>query len=352
MTPAAVARLATSPKVGLADGYIAGEWDAAPGTDLAAALTPFAERFTTLLPEWAWRLRRLTDSALPEATRNTRRGSKRNIEAHYDLSNELFAAFLDETLSYSSALFADAGTLADESLADAQRRKLDAVLDLAGVTQGSRVLEIGSGWGSLALRAAERGASVVSITLSNDQLAVAQQRAAAMGFDDRVEFRLQDYRDVEGEFDAVVSVEMIEAVGEEFWDDYVRVLHDRLRPGGRAAIQAITMSDERMLATRHSHGWVQEYIFPGGLIPSVAALQRSAARHGVRVTSARTFGVDYARTLHLWREQFEANWPQIEALGFDERFHRMWRLYLAYCEAGFAAGYIDVEHLLVERPAS
>lgn len=350
VTDAVFARLAAHPKIGLAESYLAGEWDAAPGTDLADALRPFAEHLTTVLPGWAWRLRRLTDDALPDATRNTRGGSRRNIEAHYDLSNALFEHFLDETLSYSSALFDPATP--DEPLAAAQRRKIDAVLDLAQVQPGTRLLEIGSGWGSLALRAAERGAQVVSVTLSQDQLATAQARSAASDHGGNVEFRLQDYRDVEGTYDAIVSVEMVEAVGEEYWREYLTVLHDRLRPGGRAVVQAITMSDERMQATRNSHGWIQEYIFPGGLIPSVAGLQRAAAGLPLSITSERRFGPDYARTLRLWRTRFEAEWPAIAQLGFSENFHRMWRLYLAYCEAGFSSGYLNVEHLLVERQLS
>lgn len=346
--PAAFARLGASPKVGLAEAYIAGDWDVTPGTDLAAALRPFAARLTSLLPGWAWRLRRLTDVPHPSLTRNHRGGSRRNIEAHYDLSNDLFERFLDETLSYSSALFEDLAH--PEPLERAQLRKIDAVLDLAGVGEGTRVLEIGSGWGSLAIRAAQRGAHVVSVTLSPAQLDLARRRVDEAGMGGRVELRLEDYRDVTGEFDAVVSVEMIEAVGEEYWGEFVRVLHDRLVPGGRGAVQAITMSDERMLATRHSHGWIQQYIFPGGLIPSVAALQREATAHGgLTITSARRFGSHYALTLRLWRERLESEWPAITALGFSTRFRRMWRLYLAYCEAGFDVGYLDVEHLLVER---
>ena len=348
-------RIAHHPKIGLGEGYMAGDWDAAPGTDLADALVPFAERMTTMIPAGLSRLRRVVDRSIPAATRNTLSGSRSNIEAHYDLSNELFAAFLDETLSYSSALFDPSRPVAEQSLEEAQRAKIEAVLDAADVRAGARVLEIGTGWGSLAIAAARRGAHVTTITLSGEQADLARERIAAADASDpglagRVEVRVQDYREVTGQFDAIVSVEMIEAVGEEYWPTYFRAIDDLLAPGGVAAIQAILMSHDRYLATRRSYGWIQKHIFPGGLIPSTRAIEETTERHtSLRVTSAHHFGQDYAVTLRRWRERFLEQWPTISAAGFDETFRRTWEFYLAYCEAGFAAGYLDVAQIRLER---
>jgi len=248
-------------------------------------------------------------------------------------------------------LFDPAVAFADQDLAEAQRRKIDAILDLAGVGADTSLLEIGSGWGALAIRAAQRGARVTTITLSSEQQALARERVAAAGLSDRVEVRLQDYREVDGQFDAVVSVEMIEAVGEEYWPTYLLAIDRALGPGGTAVIQAITMDHQRMLATRNSYGWIQKHIFPGGLIPSVEALRHLAHhRTGLRLVQSKAFGVHYAHTLRRWRERFLAQWPQIAALGFDEIFRRKWEFYLAYSEAGFASGYLDVEHLVFQSP--
>ncbi|MFJ6132620.1 class I SAM-dependent methyltransferase [Janibacter terrae] len=348
-------RMAHHPKIGFGEGYMAGDWEVAPGTDLADALVPFAERITTLVPPGLARLRRVVDRRIPSTTRNTLRGSRKNIEAHYDLSNDLFEAFLDETLSYSSALFDRSRALTEQSLEEAQHAKIEAVLDTADVRAGSRVLEIGTGWGSLAMAAARRGALVTTITLSQEQAALARERIAAADIDEpglagRVEVRLQDYREVTGQFDAIVSVEMIEAVGEEYWPTYFGAIDDLLAPGGVVAIQAILMSHERYLATRRSYGWIQKHIFPGGLIPSEEAIGETTARHtSLRVTSTHRFGRDYAETLRRWRRTFDQEWSTIAAAGFDETFRRKWEFYLAYCEAGFAADYLDVAQIRFER---
>lgn len=345
-------RLEHHPKIGLGEGYMAGDWAAASGTDLADALAPFASRLADLLPKPLLALRGIVDRALPNHERNTLPGSRANIEAHYDLSNDLFAAFLDPTMTYSSALFEADRPFEEQDLAEAQHRKIDAILDAAGVREGTRVLEIGTGWGELALRAARRGAVVTSITLSAEQRALALDKLDAAGVLDRVEVRLQDYREVDGHFDAVVSVEMIEAVGEEFWPTYFATIDRVLAPGGRAAIQAILMSHDRFLATRNSYGWIQKYIFPGGLIPSLTAIEDSTTRHtGLRVSGVHSFGEHYAHTLRRWRATFTQQWPQINAQGFDGTFRRMWEFYLAYCEAGFRSGYLDVAQITLERPA-
>lgn len=346
------ARLGRDTKIGLGEAYMAGDWRAAPGTDLAELLAPFAERLTALVPAPLLRLRKLVDVQLPHAERNSVEGSRSNIERHYDLSNELFMLFLDPTMSYSSADFDGAEPEVFDDLEPAQVRKIDAILDAARVGEGSRVLEIGTGWGALAIRAARRGARVTSITISTEQAELARERVALAEVDDRVDIRLQDYREVDGEFDAVVSVEMIEAVGEEFWPTYFATIDRVLAPGGAVAIQAITMAHDRYLATRHSYGWIQKYVFPGGLIPSERAIDDVLSAHtGLRVTRRRPLGTDYARTLRLWRERFVGHADEVHAAGFDETFRRMWELYLAYCEAGFAVGYLDVVQLRMERPA-
>jgi cyclopropane-fatty-acyl-phospholipid synthase len=344
-------RIAAHPKIGIGEGYMAGDWKAGEGTDLAAVLLPFAERMTTAVPPVLQKLRRVVDRPIPAEERNSVQGSQRNIEAHYDLSNDLFAAFLDETMSYSSALFDESLPFAEQDLEQAQRRKVSAALDLAGVRAGSRVLEIGTGWGTLAVEAAKRGASVTTITLSTEQAELATRRAEAAGVGDRVEIRLQDYRDVTGTFDAVVSVEMIEAVGEEYWPTYFSAIDRVLAPGGAVAIQAIVMSHDRYLATRRSYGWIQKHIFPGGLLPSLRAVDAAVADTSLRVDHVQPFGSHYAETLRRWRETFLQSWAEVRDLGFDETFRRKWEFYLAYCEAGFKSGYLDVVQLRLVRPA-
>ena len=258
-------------------------------------------------------------------------------------------------MTYSSALFAqDAGgapAAAPGLLAAAQRRKIDRLLDLARVGPSSRVLEIGTGWGELAIRAAARGALVRTVTLSEQQRALAAERIGAAGLAGRAVVELCDYRRVRGEYDAIVSVEMIEAVGERYWPEYFAALNRLLAPGGRIGLQSITMPHRRMLATRHTHTWVLKYIFPGGLIPSVTAIQDNAARAGLRVAGRHDFGAHYAETLRIWRERFGAAAAGLERLGFDEVFRRMWQLYLSYAEAGFRSGYLDVSQFLLVKDA-
>jgi cyclopropane-fatty-acyl-phospholipid synthase len=343
------ARVGRDRKIGFGDSYVAGDWRPADGTDLAELLTVFAARLTSLVPPWLQRLRRLVDERIPDHHDNSLEGSRANIAAHYDLSNEMFATFLDPTMSYSSAWFAEPVESATD-LERAQVRKVDAMLDLAGVGAGTRLLEIGSGWGALAVRAGQRGARVTSITLSQEQAQLARERVAAVGLTDRVEIRVQDYREVQGSFDAIVSVEMVEAVGEAYWPDYFATLDRLLAPGGAVAIQAITMAHERVLATRRSFGWIQKYIFPGGLIPSLQAIDDTLAAHTVlRVVQQRELREHYARTLRLWRERFLAAAPELRAQGFDETFRRVWEFYLAYSEAGFRSGYLGVSQLQLTR---
>jgi len=346
-------RLESHPKIGLGEAYMAGDWRAAPGTDLADLLVPFAARVARLVPKPLLAFRGVVDDRMPRHQRNTPTGSRANIEAHYDLSNDLFAAFLDETMTYSSALFDRGRPVEEQDLATAQRRKIDAILDAARVGAGTRVLEIGTGWGALALRAAQRGATVTSITLSTEQAALARQRIAEAGLADRVEVRIQDYRETTGTFDAIVSVEMIEAVGEEFWPTYFATLDRLVADDGTVAIQAILMEHSRFLATRNTYGWIQKYIFPGGIIPSLKAIDDVTMRHTrLRVADVHAFGTDYAETLRRWRERFLDSWPTVARHGFDETFRRMWEFYLAYCEAGFATRYLDVAQITFTKDAT
>jgi cyclopropane-fatty-acyl-phospholipid synthase len=295
-----------------------------------------------LIPVPLQKLRAFYDARAPHTETNTTQNTRTNIARHYDLSNDLFGQFLDETMTYSSALF-DTGTPTWDQLPEAQRRKIDRLLDAARVGAGSRILEIGTGWGELCIRAASRGAHVHSITLSAEQQRLAAQRVAEAGLSDLVTIELKDYREVDGRYDAVVSVEMIEAVGYRFWPMYFQTLDRLVAPGGRVAIQAITMPHDRMLVSRNTYTWIQKYIFPGGLIPSTEAIVGITER-GTRL---RTVGMlslrpHYAETLRLWRERFREQSQVVAALGFDEGFQRMWDLYLAYSEAGFRSGYLDV----------
>jgi len=328
---------------GLAEGYMAGDW---VSPDLVGLFTVLAGHVAMMVPRPLQRLRRWYIPREPAAEEATIEGARRNIQRHYDLSDDLFALFLDPTMTYSGALFAPGDTLAD-----AQHRKVDALLDRTGTGPGSTVLEIGTGWGELAVRAAARGAQVTTLTISPSQYAAAQRRAAEAGVADRVDVQLRDYREATGRYDVILSVEMIEAVGERYWPAYFTTIDRLLAPGGRAGLQAITMPHDRMLATRGGHTWIHKYIFPGGQIPSLHAITDVLrARTSLRVTADFPMGPHYARTLHEWRGQFTDAAEAVSELGFGPVFQRMWDLYLAYSEGGFRAGYLDVHQLVLERP--
>lgn len=336
-------RLGSGGTIGLGEAYMAGDWTT---DDLAGVLEVFAAGIATLVPAALHRLRNVVLGRMPAAHDNTIEGARRNIHHHYDLSNELFEAFLDESMTYSSALFSGEPSTSSEDLAGAQRRKIDRLLDTAAVGRGTRVLEIGTGWGELALRAAGRGAQVTSLTISTEQAALARRRIAGAGVADRATVLLQDYREVSGRFDAVVSVEMIEAVGANHWAEYFGTVDRVLEPGGRFGLQAILQDDRVVRATGESYTWIRKYIFPGGAIASVEAISRTCAAHtGLRIADRYHFGRHYAETLRRWRERFEEQASVVEQLGFDEVFRRMWSLYLAYSEAGFRTGYLDVAQL-------
>ena len=339
--------------IGFGEAYLSGAWDA---EDLGGFLQVLAAEMQNLVPPPLQKLRGLVVKRPPRTQKSSTKNSRSNIAHHYDLSNDLFELFLDPTLSYSSALFEGeplAATAAD--LEEAQGRKIERLLDEAGVGEGSRVLEIGSGWGELCIRAARRGATITSLTLSVEQKALADRRiaeaAATDGFSaDQCRVEIRDYRDVTGRYDAIVSVEMIEAVGWQFWRTYFETIDRVLAPGGKVAIQAITMPHDRMLATRNTYTWINKYIFPGGFLPSVRVIDEITRDHTtLQMAPAYSLGQHYARTLTLWDEAFLAHSQEVLALGFDETFLRMWHFYLEYSRAGFASGYIDVNQLTFTR---
>ncbi|GLY27752.1 cyclopropane-fatty-acyl-phospholipid synthase family protein [Kineosporia sp. NBRC 101731] len=333
--------------IGVGESYQAGDWEA---DALVELLTVFATRMARLVPPALQKLRRFALLRQPQTDENTPDGARTNISRHYDLSNDLFATFLDPTLTYSAALFDDEVGNTWHDLEAAQLRKIERLLDECRVGEGSRVLEIGTGWGQLAIQAAARGATVHSITLSEEQLSLARQRVAEAGHDDRVTIELCDYRAVTGQYDAIISVEMIEAVGESYWPTYFATIDRCLAPGGSVGIQAITMPHDRLVVSRRTWTWIQKYVFPGGLLPSVEAFRQAVGETSLRVISDLSFGPAYAETLRLWRQRFAAASDDLDALGFDAVFRRMWIFYLAYSEAGFRSRYLDVHQFVLRRP--
>ena len=278
--------------------------------------------------------------------RNSKSGARRNIAAHYDLGNSFYAHWLDPSMTYSSGLFADR----QQSLTDAQTEKYRRMAELLDLKPGHRVLEVGFGWGGFAEYAAKNyGCHVTGLTLSREQLSYASQRLQKAGLSNHVDFKLQDYRDATGSFDRIASIEMFEAVGEEHWPRYFAMLRDRLVPGGSAALQIITIDESRFDNYRRNPDFIQSYIFPGGMLPTVTALKEHSVRARLTLTDTMMFGHSYAKTLQIWRDRFMSKWGEIAPLGFDERFRRMWELYLAYCEGGFRAKAIDVGQFKLVR---
>jgi len=338
------ARVLKSGDIGLAEAFVEGQWST---PDLRGLLELFMRNRAALdSVVYGSRLGTLLHRLTHWLRRNTRRGSRRNIEAHYDLGNEFYAAWLDPTMNYSSAWFGDAPAT---TLAEGQHRKVARALDEAGVGPGQSLLEIGCGWGAVAEAAVQRGAQMVGVTLSREQLAYAERRLQALHAPLRADLRLQDYRDLAAEcersgrrYDGIVSIEMFEAVGRAWWPTYFDTLARCLKPGGRACVQVIVIRDDLFERYVRSTDFIQQYIFPGGLLPSASAFRAEAARAGLEVCNELAFGADYARTLAEWRHAFHAQRARIESLGYDERFMRLWDFYLAYCEAAFATGQTDV----------
>jgi cyclopropane-fatty-acyl-phospholipid synthase len=341
------ARLGDSGTIGFGEAYMAGDWVT---DDLPGVLAAFAGNLRGLVPQSLQRLRHAVLSRQPGHEDNTIEGARQNIHRHYDLSNDLFRLFLDETMTYSCALYSGDPAHSPDSLADAQRRKIDRLLDTAGVAAGTRLLEIGTGWGELAMRAAARGAEVTTLTISTEQAALANERIAAAGLTDRINVELRDYRQASGQYDAIVSVEMIEAVGANHWDEYFGTINRVLAPGGRVGLQAILQDDETVRLTKDTYTWIRKYIFPGGQCASVEAIERTLAAHtSLRIVDRYSFNRHYAETLHRWRVRFEERAREVAALGFDETFRRMWSFYLAYSEAGFRTGYLDVQQMTLVK---
>ena len=332
-------------RLGFAESYIAGDWDTPDLATLLALLSLNVDAWgneqpSTPLHRWQRRLRHLLRP-------NSRAGSRRNIHAHYDLGNAFFAAWLDPSLTYSSALFGPEAT----GLEQAQHAKNRSMAQRLGLAPGHRLLEIGCGWGGFAITVAkELGAQVKAITDSRAQDEPARARVFREGLAERIEILIEDYRDVRGRFDRIASIEMFEAVGERFWPAFFGQLRERLASDGRAGLQVITIADRYYEAYRRDADFIQAYIFPGGMLPSPAQLAARAKAAGLATVSELGFGLSYAETLRLWNERFQAAWPQVRELGFDERFRRIWTYYLAYCEAGFRTCSTDVVQTVL-RPA-
>jgi cyclopropane-fatty-acyl-phospholipid synthase len=339
-----IRRVMTSGAIGFAESYIAGQWDT---PNLSLLLEVFSLNFD--------RLKRLCDGnvvmrlihgVMHATRRNTRKGSRHNIHAHYDLGNAFYGAWLDPGMTYSSALFASPS----QSLAEAQDAKYAALARDIGLESSHEILEIGCGWGGFAqFAAAQVGAKVTGVTISRSQYEFAKQRLFEQGLADRVDIRLMDYRDVEGRFDRIASIEMFEAVGEAYWPTYFKKVHDLLAPGGRAGLQVITIKDDLFDDYKRQADFIQKYVFPGGMLPSETRLRQETDRAGLTWQTESRFGLDYARTLSEWAGRFQEAWESIAPLGFDERFRRLWLFYLGYCEAGFLTRRTDVIQVSLGR---
>jgi cyclopropane-fatty-acyl-phospholipid synthase len=336
-------RLIRGGDIGIAEAYLRGEWD-------TPDLTQFLYLFCV---NQDWMQSMMIGTPMVRAVqvvrhwlnRNTKRQARRNIHKHYDIGNAFYSAWLDPSMTYSSALFEE-DTI---DLTAAQNNKYRRLAEAIDLKPGQKLLEIGCGWGGFAEYAAKVGARVVGLTISEEQRDFALARIQAAGLSDRVEIKLQDYRDERDQYDRIASIEMIEAVGEEFWPRYFSQLRDRLLPGGLAGIQAITIKDNLFQDYRREVDFIQRYVFPGGMLPSPQILKSLGERFGLPVIRERIFGQDYAKTLATWRNNFRAAWPNLAPLGFDDRFRRLWEYYLSYCEAGFLSGNIDVRQVVFAK---
>ena len=339
-----VSRVLAAGDIGFGEGFMAGEWDTPDLSALLEAFTANLDRLTRLMDGNFFV--RGVNSLLHSLNRNNKRGSRRNILAHYDLGNAFYSRWLDPSMTYSSARYERPG----QSLSEAQRNKYASLARQIGLGPDNHVLEIGCGWGGFAeFAAGEVGAKVTGITISPSQFEFARKRLFEQGLADKADIRLVDYRDVEGRFDRVASIEMFEAVGEEYWPLYFQKIHEVLSPGGRAGLQIITIRDELFEGYRSRADFIQKYIFPGGMLPSETRLRQETDRAGLEWSDIIRFGQNYADTLAEWASRFEGAWDDIKGLGFDEKFRRLWRFYLSYCEAGFRTERTNVVQLSLAK---
>jgi len=338
--------LFTKGDVAFAESYMDGEWESPDLTalfefGLAIESKSKIDSANSLVLKAFNRIRHILN-------RNSRRGSRRNIAYHYDLGNDFYKLWLDETMTYSSALFSEP----TDTLKQAQLNKYQAISELLNVTKNDRVLEIGCGWGGFSeYIASSVGASIDGLTLSKEQLEFANSRYRDAGLENQATASYTDYRDSTGQYDKIVSIEMFEAVGEENWDTYFQTIHDRLAPGGTAVLQIITIDNQRFHSYRNNADFIQRYIFPGGFLPSPESFQAAIDRNELTLQKTHFFGASYARTCALWNKQFQHAWPEIEAMGYSKSFKRMWEYYLSYCEAGFKAGCVDVGLFKIAKTA-
>lgn len=339
-----IKKLGSDGDIGFAEAYMQGDWDTDNLSDFLYWATLNLEALSAHLEANFFvrlfnRLRHIT-------RRNSERGSRRNISAHYDLGNDFYKLWLDSTMTYSSAVF----THENENLEQAQTQKYEQLLSSLDATPGQHILEVGCGWGGFAEHAAKQGFRVTGITLSTEQLAWAQNRLHNAGLDDLTELRLQDYRHLDEQFDHIVSIEMFEAVGETYWPGFFDMLFARLKPGGKIALQTITIDHKYFDQYRQNVDFIQRYIFPGGMLPSPEIFAQHAKRAGLAIKKATNFAADYERTVLLWHQRFNDVVHQVETLGYDNQFIRMWRYYLSYCEAGFRDGHTGVYQYLMAKP--
>jgi len=338
------ARLLNRGDIGIAEAYLNGDWDTPDLTQFLYLFCINHDLIQTMLSNKP--LMRFVQTVRHWFNRNTKRQARRNIYAHYDIGNAFYSAWLDPSMTYSSALFEDH----TPDLTAAQNNKYRRLAEAIDLQPGQRLLEIGCGWGGFAEYVAKAfGAKVVALTISKEQRDFAERRIHEAGLAEKVAIRLQDYRDERDHYDRIASIEMIEAVGEEFWPKYFSQLRDRLLPSGLAGIQTITIQDSMFQTYRREVDFIQRYVFPGGMLPSPQILKTLGKHFGVPVIHERIFGQDYAKTLATWRNNFRAAWPNLMPLGFDDRFRRLWEYYLSYCEAGFLAGNIDVRQVVFAK---
>jgi len=344
--PDVFARLIREGDLGFSDAYLEGWWSTPDLQVFMDAMHAGNEELYSSFPGIVFI--RAYERARNWLNSNSKRQAKKNISYHYDLGNDFYSLWLDDTMTYSSAIF-ESG---QESLENAQILKYQSMVDQLDATPGDHVLEIGCGWGGFAEYAAkERGLKVTGLTISKEQYDYAVDRMARAGLSDRVEIKLQDYRDERGIYDGIASIEMFEAVGEKYWPTYFNAVRNRLKPGRKATLQIITIEDQRFDAYRKGVDFIQKYIFPGGMLPSPSVLRSEVEKAGLRVMKSIEFGESYSQTLRRWHDTFNDRWEDVVSLrGFDDRFRRMWNFYLTSCAAGFHAGNIDVTQITVTKP--